>query len=199
MKKVNYKVWEDMKRYIPDLDENDYFITTSGKTATAVIKKVREYYNTHLPVDATAWNRVNEPMLLPDKIVLQAQVDFVCKTLGNLFDSQEIQPMVVATHISDGILFPVYQIKEDKIGLEITISSNTKSWIISVKSEQEIDFDYMELFNPDEKIELKDYLGIPKSSIYGNYSENKKTFSVKFKSIHRVYMFIYLMIYHLKK
>ena len=46
------------------------------------------------------------------------------------------------------------------------------------------------------KIDLKDYLGIPKNSVYGSYSENKKTFSVKFKSIHRVYMFIFLMIHN---
>lgn len=199
MKKVNFKILEDMKKYIPDLNESDYFPTTSHKTSVSVIKKVRKYYNDNLPVDVIAWERVNQPNLLPDKIVLQAQVAFVCKTLGKLFECEETQPMVVATHISDGILFPVYQIKAEKIGLELTISSNTKSWIISVKSEQKIDFDYMELFDPDEKIELKDYLGIPKSSIYGNYSENKKTFSVNIESIHRTYMFIYLMIYHLRK
>lgn len=200
MKKVNYKVWEDMKRYIPDLDENDYFVTISGKTAVSVINQVKKYYEDHLPVDVTAWERVNKPSLLTDSLLFQAQIKFVRETVEELlFDNKEIQPMVVATHISDGILLPVYQINLEKYGVTLTISSNFNNWIVSTKSEQELNFAYMELFNPYEKIDLKDYLGIPKNSVYGSYSENKKTFSVKFKSIHRVYMFIFLMIHNLRE
>jgi len=200
MKKVNYELWEDMKKYIPELDENDYFITTTAKTQISVIKKVREYYNTHLPVDVLAWKRVNEPILLTDSILFESQIKFVCETFKELlFDDKEIQPMVVATHISDGILLPVYQIKLEKYGITLTMSSNFKNWIVSVNSEQDLDWNYMELFNPDEKIELKEYLGIPKDSIYGNYSASKKTFSVSIKSIYRMYMFIFLMIHHLRE
>lgn len=199
MKKVNFKILEDMKKYIPDLNERDYFPTTSHTTAVSVIKQVRKYYNDHLPVDVIAWGRVNQPNILPDKLVLQAQVEFVCKTLGILFECEETQPMVVATHILDGIMFPVYQIELEDFDVTLTISSDTKNWIVSVKSDKELRFDYMELFNPYEKIDLKEYLGIPKRSIYGSYSESKKNFSVKFNSIYRVYMFVFLMMHHLRK
>ena len=76
-----------MQKYIEGFNANDYE-SSCESTDPSVIKYVRDYYDKHLPVDAFAWMRVNEP----DKNLIYVggfynQFRFVIDTLGDLLTS----------------------------------------------------------------------------------------------------------------
>lgn len=59
-KQVHYADLEDMQKYIEGFNPDDYE-SCGGHTDPSVTEYVRNYYDEHLPVDVTAWLRVNEP------------------------------------------------------------------------------------------------------------------------------------------
>lgn len=198
MKKVNYAVLEDMKKYIAGFNPKEYEISYS-KTDSAVIEYARDYYDKHLPVDVTAWTRVNEPdpYLIYAK-GLDEQVCFVRDTLYRLLtlsyeEWRDNPPLVISTHYSESVKLPVYQINLKKYGIEIVLRYNFYNWIISIKSDKPLDFDYMGLFNPSEVIPEVYCEGIPKDKIYGCYEENHSQFTIDIWSKYDLYTFIFLL------
>ena len=59
-KRVHYAELEDMQKYIEGFNPDDYEICYEN-TDPFVVEFARNYYDKHLPVDVTAWMRVNEP------------------------------------------------------------------------------------------------------------------------------------------
>lgn len=64
---------------------------------------------------------------------------------------------------------------------------NFYNWIISIKSDKPLDFDYMGLFNPSEVIPEVYCEGIPKDKIYGSYEENHSQFTIDIVSKYDLY------------
>ena len=200
-KPVHYAILQDMEKY--GLDTNHYESTFS-QTDPSVITFLREYYDKHLPVDATAWMRVNKPK---DSLIygkeLRPQVCFVRDVLGSLlfktYEEWEQNPtMVISTHTSKSVKLPVYQIYLEKYQIRITLRCNFYNWIISINSQIPLDFDCMELFNPNEIIPWCNQEGFPYSEVYGCYSNNTSKFTIDISSDYKVYTFFYLLNNYLK-
>ena len=197
-KRVHYADLKDMKKYIEGFNPDDYE-SCCESTDPSVVEAVRDYYDKHLPVDVTAWFRVNEP----DKNLIYAkglgdQVSFVRDTLCSLLRStyeewRDNPPLVISTHYSKSVKLPVYQINMEKYGIEMVLRSNFYDWKISVKSDKPLDFDYMGLFNPTEKISSVYCEGFPKDKVYGSYEQSHSQFTIEIGSRYDLYTFIFLL------
>ena len=195
-KLVHYAILDDMKKY--GLDPSNYQVTCD-KTDPSVIAFLRRYYDMNLPVDVTAWVRVNEPAesLIYGK-GLGTQVCFVRDTLGELFyetceETDKNPTMVISTHVSKSVTLPVYQIHLKKYNVRITLRYNFYNWIISINSEKPLNFDYMDLFDPKEVI-LDCYCeGFPKDEVYGCYADDHSKFTIDISSYYNAYTFFYLL------
>ncbi len=172
-KRVHYEDLEDMKKYIKGFTPDDYE-SYGGYTDQEVIEYARKYYDEHLPVDVTAWMRVNNP---DEKLIyakgLGNQVHFVCDVLCSLLRStyeewRDNPPWVISTHYSKSVKLPVYQIDLEKYGIEMVLRYNFYDWKISVKSDMPLDFDFMGLFNPTEEISYLYCEGFPMDKVYGS-------------------------------
>ena len=200
-KPVHYAILEDMKKY--GLNPSNY-LKTSDKTDPTVIDFLREYYNRNLPIDATAWMRVNKPSetLIYGK-ELGTQLCFVRDTLTSIFyaswEECEKEPvMVISTHMSKSVTLPVYRLYINKYNIEIIIRCNFYNWIISINSEKPLDFDCMELFDANNVI--PDYYceGFPKDKCYGSYANSHTQFTIDITSKYDVYTFFFLLNNYLK-
>ena len=110
-KRVHYAVLKDMQKYIEGINPDDYE-SCSESTDPSVVEFVRDYYDKHLPVDVTAWIRVNKP----DENLFYAkglgdQVCFVRNTLCSLLRStyeerRDNPPLVISTHYSKSVKLP---------------------------------------------------------------------------------------------
>lgn len=209
-KNVHYALLEDIQKYIPKNTRKKVFPdgfekVYDGNTDRSVITFLRNYYNSHLPVDVTAWVRVNEPS---EKLIygkeLGPQVCFVRDALAPIFyDSwkeYEKEPvMVISTHMSKSVTLPVYRLYITKYNLEIIIRANFYNWIISIKSEKPLDFDCMGLFDTKKVISSNYCEGFPEENCYGSYESNHSQFTVDITSRYDVYTFFYLLNNYLKK
>lgn len=196
-KQVHYAYLEDMKKYIPGFNPEDYE-STDEQTDSSVIAYAREYYNSHLPVDLTAWMRVNEPDdCLIYKKGFYEQIRFVNYTVCELFftfeEWKKNPPMVISTHMSKSVKLPVYQINLKKYGIEMILRYNFYDWKISIKSDKPLEFDYMGLFNPDQKISSCYCEGFPDDKVYGSYSEDHSQFTIEIGSEYNLYTFMFLL------
>lgn len=197
-KQVHYADLEDMQKYIEGFNPNDYE-SCGGHTDPSVTEYVRNYYDEHLPVDVTAWLRVNEPNknLIYAKS-LRNQVCFVrdllCQLLSSTYEEWcDNPPLVISTHYSKSVKLPVFQINLEKYGIEMVLRCNFYDWKISVKSDRPLDFDYMGLFNPTEEISYLYCEGFPKEKVYGCYEQNHSMFTIEFCSDYNLYTFIFLL------
>lgn len=165
-KQVHYADLEDMQKYIEGFNPNDYE-SCGGHTDPSVTEYVRNYYDEHLPVDVTAWLRVNEP----NKNLIYAKSlgnqvcfvrDILCQLLSSTYKEWcDNPPLVISTHYS--------------------------------KSDRPLDFDYMGLFNPTEEISYLYCEGFPKEKVYGCYEQNHSMFTIEFCSDYNLYTFIFLL------
>lgn len=197
-KRVHYSELEDMQKYIDGFNPDDYESCT-GRTDPSVIAFVRDYYDEHLPVDVTAWIRVNEP---DEKLIyakgLGEQVCFVRDTLCEMLRStyeewRDNPPMVISTHYSKSVKLPVFQINLEKYGIEMILRYNFYDWKISVKSDKPLDFDCIGLFNPTAEISYHYCEGFPKDKVYGSYEQNHSQFTIEIGSRYNLYTFIFLL------
>lgn len=197
-KQVHYAILDDMQKYIENFNPNDYQ-KCCERTDSSVIAYVRDYYDKHLPVDVTAWIRVNQP----DENLFFAkglgeQVCFVrdnlCQLLRSTYEEWRANPpLVISTHTSKSVKLPVFQINLEKYGIEIVLRYNFYDWKISVKSDKPLDFDYMGLFKPTEKISYVYCEGFPKNKVYGSYEKNHSKFTIEIRSYYNLYTFIFLL------
>ena len=203
-KNVHYALLEDIQKYIPDDEMEKVFpfgfeVTYDGKTDQSVITFLRDYYNSHLPVDLTAWARVNEPSetliygkeLGPQLCFIRDQLATIFYNSWNYYEKDPV--MVISTHMSKSVTLPVYRLYVTKYNLEIIIRANFYNWIISINSEKPLDFDCMELFDTNRFIPYYYCEGFPKSNCYGSYENNHSRFTVDITSKYDVYTFFYLL------
>lgn len=197
-KRVHYADLENMKKYIDDFDPDEYESCTE-KTDPTVVDYVRDYYDKHLPIDVTAWMRVNEPNenLFYAK-GLGEQIRFVqniiCSLLmPNYEEAIDNPPLVISTHYSKSVKLPVFQINLKKYGIEIVLRNNFYDWKISIKSNNPLDFDHMGLFNPEEEISYLFCEGFPKDKVYGSYNQNHSKFTIEISNHYKLYTFMFLL------
>lgn len=201
-KQVHYAIMEDMKKYVADFNPRDYE-ETSNRTDYFVTEFLREYYDNHLPVDVTAWMRVNEPRKelifakgLSEQVCLVR--DMLCSLLHPSYEEwYSNPPMVISTHCSKSVKLPVFQIKLEKYGIEIILRYNFYDWKVSVNSEKPLDFDFMGLFDENKEILSVYCEGFPLDKVYGSYKKNKSKFTIKISSHYNLYTFFYLLKNHL--
>jgi len=201
MKKlVYYALLEDMRKYIKGINMKDFEPCDNPElTSPSVIDYVRLYYDYNLPVDVTAWMRVNEPkkdLIYGERI--WTQVSFVRDVLCNLwmpdYEYWDDNPvLVISTHMSKSVRLPVYQINLEKYGLEIVLRNNFHDWKVSIKSKRPLEFDYMELFDPTEVFYSQFCEGFPKSKVYGSYEQNQSQFTIEIVSQYNLYTFMFLL------
>jgi len=136
------------------------------------------------------------------------QVCFVRDTINHLFyensDSgyEELKAnpvLVINTHTSKSIKLPVYKINLKKYKLSMIIRNNFYDWKVSVVSEQEIDVDFMELFEEDKTINPIYCEGFSKEQVFKSYKDDKKRFTIEIHDKNRVFTFMYLLNNYLKK
>ncbi len=197
-KRVHYSDLQDMQKYIEGFNPDDYE-SCGEHTDPSVIAYARDYYDKHLPVDVTAWIRVNKP----DENLIYAkglgdQVCFVCDTLCQPLRStyeewRDNPPLVISTHYSKSVKLPVFQINLEKYGIEMVLRYNFYDWKISVKSDKPLDFDYMGLFNPTEEISYLYCEGFPRDKVYGSYEQSHSQFTIEIGSYYDLYTFIILL------
>jgi hypothetical protein len=198
-KQVHFSILKDMQKYIPDVNPEEYETCFSCATDESIINEVREYYDKHLPVDLTAWIRVNEPdknLIFRDK--LREQICFVRDELYPLLvaDYSEMRDnpvMVISTHISKSVILPVYQFNLKKYGIEIVLRNNFFNWIISVNSEKPVKCNFMGLFDLGKEIPYYYCEGFPREKVYGSYKKDHRKFTFEVISFHDVYVFCYLL------
>jgi len=197
-KRVHYAQLEEMQKYIEGFNPDDYE-RCCERTDPSVIEFARNYYDKHLPVDVTAWMRVNEP---DEKLIyakgLGDQVRFVRDTvcqmlIANYEEWRDNPPQVISTHYSKSVKLPVFQINLEKYGIEMVLRYNFYDWKISVKSDKPLDFDYMGLFNPREKILAHYCEGFPKDKVYGSYEQSHFQFTIEIVSSYDLYTFFFLL------
>lgn len=197
-KRVHYAELEDMQKYIKGFNPDDYE-SWGGHTDPSVIAYARDYYDKHLPVDVTAWIRVNEP----DENLIYAkglgnQVCFVrdrlCQLLRPTYEEwRDNPPLVISTHYSKSVKLPVFQINLEKYGIEMVLRYNFYDWKISVKSDKPLDFDYMGLFSPTKEISYLYCEGFPRDKVYGSYEQSHSQFTIEIDSRYNLYTFIFLL------
>ncbi len=197
-KRVHYADMKDMERYMEGFNPDDYEICC-GETDPSIIAYARTYYDKHLPVDVTAWIRVNQP---DERLIyakgLGEQVCFVRDKIGSLLRStyeewNENPPMVISTHYSKSVKLPVFQINLEKYGIEMVLRYNFYDWKISVKSDRPLELDYMGLFDPTKEISAIYCEGFPKDKVYGSYEQNHSQFTIELRSDYELYTFMFLL------
>ena len=197
-KKVHYSELEDMQKYIEGFNPDDYAIC-GEESDPSVVAFAREYYDDHLPVDVTAWVRVNKP---DENLIygsgLGNQVIFVrdtlCQMLMPSYDTwRNNLPMVISTHFSKSVKLPVYQINLEKYGMELVLRYNFYNWKLSVKSDKPLDFNHMNLFDPTKIIPDYNCEGFPKDKVYGSYEQSHCRFTVEFDSQFELYTYVFLL------
>lgn len=101
---------------------------------------------------------------------------------------------VVGTHVSKSIKLPVFELDlQEKYGLKIFMRDNFHDWKVSIKSDRDIDCDFMNLF---EEIEAISYLyceGMTKDQIFGMHKENKKEFTIEIYNNYQLYTFMWIL------
>lgn len=197
-RRVRSEIWEDMKKYLEDVNPEEYEVGGMS-TDPSVIRFLRNYYDEHLPVDVTAWIRVNKP----DKDLAYAeglgeQVCFVrdklCRLLYSTYEEMEKNlPMVISTHYSKSVKLPVYQLNLKKYGIEMVLRHNFYDWKVSVKSDKPLEFDSMGLLNLTDEIPAVYCEGFPKDKVYGSYANNHSQFTIEIKGYYELYTFIFLL------
>ena len=202
--KVDYSIFGDMKRNIPEIKPEDFIITSSfDETDELVFLFARNYYDRHMPVDLEAWMRVNIP---DDSLIYKGgytrQISFIMGNLQPLlcatFGSRTVPPMVISCHSSKSVKLPVYQLLDyEKYGIEIILRNNFHDWKVSVKSDIPIEFTsnvYKKLFTPYEDFPYYACEGFPKDKVYGSYEQNHNEFTVEIRNNYNLYTFMLLLL-----
>ena len=203
MKKVHYAILDDMKKYLKNFNPQDYE-STGSTTDPIVIQFLQEYYAKNLPVDVTAWIRVNKPsknLLYAEKAC--NQISFIREKICPLFydslnESEQNPPLVISTHSSKSILLPVYQITVPKYGLEIILRNNFYDWKISIDSKLELNFDTMGLFDTTNQIPRLFCEGFPEDKVFDWYLSSHKQFTIEIHDDYRLYTFMYILKNYIK-
>lgn len=196
--KVHYAILEDMQKYVKGFKKANYE-SSGSKTDEDVIHYLRDYYDNHLPVDVTAWARVNNPIeqLIYGKY-LGPQICFVrdklCMVLNPDYKYWDKNPpLVISHHYSKSVKLPVYQINIEEYGVELILRNNFYDWKISINSSSPLNFNFMGIFDTIKEIPHIFCEGFPKDKVYENYDKNHSQFTLEIRSDYDLYTFFFLL------
>ena len=195
---VHYAILEDMQKYVKGFKKSNYE-STGDKTDEEVIYYLKNYYDNHIPVDITAWIRVNKP----DKNLIFAssllnQVSFVrdklCKVLNPDYKYWDKNPpLVISHHHSKSVELPVYQINLKEYGVELILRNNFYDWKVSINSTSPLNFDCMGLFDTTKEIPHIFCEGFPKGKVFECYDKNHSQFTLEIVSDYDLYTYAFLL------
>lgn len=206
-KQVNYKVFKDMEKYIPDFDPESYIVSADDLTDPMVIEELKKFYDENLPVDVEAWARVNiskqEPKSFYDKC-LEKQIKFVvnkiCKKILYPNDVDEWPnklPMVCSYFYKSGQKLPVYLIKLNE-DIDLTLSNDFYSWKVKLKSDKKLNINFIELLGDNINMD-EACTEFPKGQLYGNYGDEYKKITFSIVDTYDVYVIVHIVNNYLKR
>lgn len=205
----NYYILNDMEKYFPNFNKEEY----ENKSVEELINICRSYYREHLPIDVTTWIRVNKP---DEKLLYKKgcgrQVcfirDTICRNLlfyeeypeakeDRLNDetyrkSEEFQPKVISTHCSKSVTLPVMEIDLKSVSVKLVFRDNFYNWNVTVESEKDIDCDFKGTFT-DGNYNYCFCEGFPSERIHGMYKDNHKKFTCCINSDYELFTFMWLL------
>ena len=196
-----------MQKYVPKSTIDDIYpegFEIGDITDPSIITFLSNYYDSHMPVDVTAWFRVNKPsdtLIYANELAPQVKFvrDTICSIFSDLYEEDEPNPpMVIGTHKSKSVRLPVYRIYLKKYNIEIILRCNFYNWIISINSSQPLIFDNLRLFNKGLRIGHQYCEGFPKDKIYGSYYNDQSKFTFKLNSKYEVFTYFYLLSHYLR-
>lgn len=113
-----------------------------------------------------------------------SQIDFARETLGRIlcptFAEFELFPedvLVISSHTCQSVVLPVYKFEVG--GVTFVMRRNDSNWMVSVFSLFDIRADFLDLFDPEERISTVYCEGFPPGLVYGSYAESKRQFTVE--------------------
>ena len=160
--------------------EQQFHHTKQEKQMTAILKN---------PIPLQQWTDVNKPA---ENLIYAKgygeQIVFIRDRITSLLakNYEEYETIaknikVISTHTSKSVLLPVYQI-ELPDGTLFIMRYNFHNWKVSVISEKEVNADFMDLFDPNEKIHSVYCEGFSEKYVFGPYAKNKRSFTVELSS-----------------
>ena len=198
-KRVRYDLFASMKKYIKDLNEDDYEICYTGHSDPDVVEYVKNYYNNHLPIDVITWEKINNTGIFPVySHFIEEQVYFVEKRINKLLqpsndDWLKYPSQVISIFYADLVKLPVYQINIKKYEVEVILSFNLYNWKVSIKSNTPLKFNTMGLFDLSRKIPSIYCDGFPENKVYGSYRQNSSRFTLELPTAYDLYTLMYLL------
>lgn len=150
------------------------------------------------------WATSHEPS---DKLIYNGgywdQINFVRDYITHILarspeDYDQIMKdlVVISEHTSKSVRLPVFQMKISD-GTIFTMRCNFYDWKISVASFQEVNADFMGLFDPEMKIPDCYCEGFTERLVYGSYSTNKRQFTIELPSDNYcVFTFFWIFAYN---
>jgi hypothetical protein len=137
-------------------------------------EKLQEWANAHPPAENLIY-----------KGGYWDQIIFVRDTISQLLSKsyEEYKTIqagikVISHHTSKSVCLPVYSL-ELADGTKFTMRYNFYDWKVSVSSVDEVNADFMNLFDPSERIHECYCEGFPSELVYGSYNENKRQFTIE--------------------
>lgn len=160
-----------------------------------MIEKLQKWFDNNQP---------GEDLIYRDG--LWSQIQFIRDTIPGVLarSNEELigireQTDVISTHTSKSVTLPVFKINWN--GYEFILRSNFYDWKVSVKTPYRVDLDvdFMELFNYENKINSCYCEGFRDDWVYDSYSKNKQKFTCEIANNNRLFMFFWVIKYNLSK
>ncbi len=151
-------------------------------------KDLQEWANENLPAENLIWKDGywDQIIFVRDKI---PQLVF-----SNYDEAQEHRTTVISTHTSKSIQLPVYRLKLTN-GITFTMRHNFHDWKISVNSPNNIEIDFLGLFDPEDTRNILGVFceGFPDKTVFGCYADNKCKFTIELFSQYEVFTFFWIL------
>lgn len=169
-----------------------------------MLERMRVLMKAQLETGLQVWSLVNEPSR--DRNYYNGywnQVIFVRDTLAGVITQlmgleELITAEVVATHTSKSVKLPVYEFVLESLGVTLLMRDNFHGWVVSVESESDLDYDFMGLFDSKEELSWQHCDGFPRDRVHRSYENDSKRFTCSFYDYHKLYSFIWILMYNLK-
>jgi len=145
------------------------------------------------------WAIAHEPS---DEMIFKSaywgQIKFIRDVLSQLFypgsyEEWEANPVhVVGEHTSKSIKMPVFSILVPGI-VEVRLRYNCFNWVVSVKSEEPVNIDFLDLFDAEAKQELVYAEGFEARWVFPPFSVDDQEFSFSVGSDYILYTFCWML------
>lgn len=149
---------------------------------------LQEWANANVPAEELIWGNGywQQIMFVRDKVL-----QLFCPSYEDYKKLAQDGLRVISIHTSKSVLLPVYEIALPD-GTEFTLRYNFHDWKISVNSPTPVEYDFMDLFDPNEDIDSVYCEGFPSSRVYGSYANNTGEFTIALYDDYSVWTFFYL-------